>query len=551
MIEFSPFPDDPRLATRFRRLARLQGAVSWAILLGLATLALVAPAAGAIGLVVFLGYFLLRSAHHALFLVLGFLRYWVEDVSDWSARLESLVSGSSAGTAHPSMHTRVQVDRAGLRARLMNRLHRRTLGAAHAHGVAPTPEDLARLRHAVIVPIYKETRDVFESGVRALASGDLPAQKHVVLVLALEERSPEDVQRDARTLADSVRDAFCDVIVTVHPHGLPGEIPGKASNETYAAREVARWASRTGTRPDDVLVSVIDADAIPHNAFLAALSYQYLSVPNRKQTLFQPLPVFDNNIWDVPGPIRLIEMMSTIFTLVESTNVEGAVTFSSYCVNLETLSGVGYWPTDVIAEDAAIYWKLYLALEGNVRVVPVPIPLGMDAVADGSVVSSFRTAYRQKLRWAYGVELVAPVVWGAMTSRMSFARKFKPILKLLDNNTSWATWPFLLTFGPWLPRLGASISARSPLELLGLEILLPVIFGISGAFLFIMVVVSTFFALRRAPNTRWWMWIVHPLEWLILLGPSTLVLSGLPALHAQTLLMRGKRLAYVSVGKRR
>lgn len=549
MTDFSPFPNNPDLAVTFRRLARLQGGISWTIIVGLTAVSLAAPSTGAIGLVMFLGYFLLRSAHHGTFLLLGFLRYWIEDVSDWQSRLVSLVSYCSP--AGPSV-AKAEISRPnGPRGTLMSRLHRRTLKAARARGVVLEHHDIDRLRHAVIIPIYKESRAVFEPGVRALASGDLSASRHAVLVLALEERSPESVQRDARSLAGSIAGDFLDVIVTVHPYGTPGEIPGKASNETFAAREVNRWAQRTGVSPSDILVSVIDADAVPHRAFLAALSYQYLSVPDRKNTLFQPLPVFDNNIWDVPGPIRLIEMMSTMFTLVESTNVDGAVTFSSYSVNLETLADAGYWPTDVIAEDAAIYWRLYLKLEGRVRVVPVPCPMSMDAVADGNAVSSIRTAYRQKLRWAYGAELTAPVFWGSMTSRMSFRRKIKPIVKMLDNNTSWATWPFLLTFGPWLPRLGAALSGKNPLEILGLEVLLPVIFGISGTFLLIMVLVSGFFTLRRMSGARWWMWILHPLEWLILLGPATLILSGLPALHAQTMLMFGRKLAYVSVGKQR
>lgn len=92
---------------------------------------------------------------------------------------------------------------------------------------------------------------------------------------------------------------------------------------------------------------------------------------------------------------------------------------------------------------------------------------------------------------------------------------------------------------------------EKPLEILGLEVLLPVISGISGTFLLIMVPVSGFFTLRRMSGARWWMWILHPLEWLVLLGPATLILSGLPALHAQTMLMFGRKLAYVSVGKQR
>lgn len=550
--DFSPLPKDPRMAKVFRRLARIQGVLSWSILLSVAALSLIYPAGGAVLVVVFLGYFFLRSIHHAVFLIAGFVRFWIEEPSNWMDRIRRLLVGTSV----PPSHVETCHDNGGgkpvarLRKRLRNRSERRTLEAMKSRGIAPTRADLERLVHLVIVPVYRESASVVEPALASLSSGSLDASRHVVLVLALEERSPEATVDGIESLASRYQDRFRRIITTRHPADVPGEVPGKASNEAFAARVAAGYLSSVGVSPSEVLVTVIDADAVPHHGFLGALTYQYLSVSDRERCLFQPLPVFDNNLWDVPSPVRLIEMMSTIFELVESTNVDGAVTFSSYSLSLATLERVGFWPVDVIAEDAAIYWRCFVEFDGDVRVIPVPTALSMDAVAADGVQRTLRNAYKQKLRWAYGAELFAPLLHAVTSRPIPVRHRVRGVVKMVENNTNWATLPFLLTLGPWLPRVGAFLNNRRPLTLLGLEEVTTIVFAVSGAFLLAMIVVSTFFGFRRERG-KWWRLLAHPVEWFLFLPVSTLILSGVPALHAQTLLLFGKRLVYESVEKSR
>lgn len=537
---FSPTPRDRRLAQLYGWIARIQGVISWSILIVVFATAFAAPRISAMLILAFLVFFLFRSAHHALFLAMGFLRFWIEEPSDWCKRIDDLVTGVCRAETGTSIRTR-----------LRRRLHARTLAASSERGVHVSRVDVDELIHLLIVPIYRETREIIEPGIRALSRGEWNARTSVVLVLALEERSPDETKTAAWALTREYSTCFRQVLVTEHPYGVAGEIPGKASNESYAARTAREALLSRNVSVDRVIVTVLDADAVPHSGFLAALTYQYLAHPNPGRCLFQPIPVFDSNIWDVPGPVRIIEMMSTIFELVESTNVEGAVTFSSYSISLATLHEVGYWPPDVIAEDAAIYWRCYVAFGGDVRVIPVPSTISMDAVSSDGMVRTMRAAYMQKLRWAYGAELIPPVMWGTLKSRISVRRKIKPLMKLIDNNTSWATWPFLLTLGPWLPQLGMVLAADRPLSILSLEVLSPIIFSLTGGFLLIMVAISAFFVYRRRSSGRVLWKILHPFEWFLLLPVATVLLSGMPALHAQTLLMFGRRLSYVPVEKRR
>jgi len=96
----------------------------------------------------------------------------------------------------------------------------------------------ADVRHAVIVPNYKEPDDVLERTVAAIAAQHR-APERIVLVLGMEEREP-GARAKGEAIAERYRDAFLRVIVSVHPAGIPGELACKASNQTHASIEARR-----------------------------------------------------------------------------------------------------------------------------------------------------------------------------------------------------------------------------------------------------------------------------------------------------------------------
>lgn len=77
----------------------------------------------------------------------------------------------------------------------------------------------------------------------------------------MEERDPNGATV-AEKLINSFSDRFMNMQYTVHPAGIPGEAPGKSSNESWAAREVERVYSG---RPEwkNVLVTVMDSMCLP------------------------------------------------------------------------------------------------------------------------------------------------------------------------------------------------------------------------------------------------------------------------------------------------
>ena len=127
-----------------------------------------------------------------------------------------------------------------------------------------------------------------------------------------------------------------------------------------------------------------------------------MNCPDRHRASFQPIPVFHNNIWEVPGFARVIETGSSFFQLIETTDPERLVTFSSHSMSFKALVDVGYWSTDMISEDSGIFWKSYLYFDGHYQVVPMPTTLSMDIVDAGSWWGTVGSLYKQKRRWAWG-----------------------------------------------------------------------------------------------------------------------------------------------------
>ena len=90
-----------------------------------------------------------------------------------------------------------------------------------------------------------------------------------------------------------------------HPKDIPDEIIGKGGNITFAARELQKYLIKREIEPIKVVVTTLDADNRPHSKYLAALTYLYAVCPDPLRISFQPIPMFTNNIWDAPAPMRV------------------------------------------------------------------------------------------------------------------------------------------------------------------------------------------------------------------------------------------------------
>ncbi len=393
--------------------------------------------------------------------------------------------------------------------------------------------------HVIMLPTVGETAEIIEPAIDAVDKACYPNDK-IIILLALEEREAKTIRDEkVKILKDKFGKTFHDFIVTVH-RVEAGEMKCKASNATYAAKKLKKYLEAEKIPLEHVVLSNFDCDTQIHPQFLAALTYEYVVSPNRLQQAYQPLPMYHNNLWDTIAPVRIIVTGSSFWHMVESMRPEHMVTFSSHSEAFKTIVDVDYWPVNVISEDSVIFWKAYDYFCGDYKVRPIYLPVSLDAVLSKSYMETIVNQYRQKRRWAYGIENLAMLARAFKDNKkIPFSKKIKYIWTMLEGHHSWATSPFILALLGWLPL----IFGGDAFSELVLAHNLPYITRSLMTLALIGLIISMFLSFLIMPTkpvryskkkylAMFFQWFIAPF-----IAP---ILGAAPAVDAQTRIMLGK-----------
>lgn len=524
-----------KIAQRFFEI--LPGASSWFIVLGMAFLAFFSPLAAAIIIIAFYLYWLLKLLYFTILLVLSYGRLSVEKNTDWMERVKGL---KAVEECHPGIVAK-KYERKTVRERIseiINRAEVRRFRMSKENDVS-----FEDIYHLVVIPVAKEPREVIEPGIRGIAQSTFSASR-IVVVLALEERASEEVKNGVLKIKDEYISCFHDILVYVHPDGIKGEARAKGANTTYASKKAAEYFTAKGIAFENIIVSCFDSDTVVTPQYFACLTYHFMLSPSRLRSSFQPIPVYNNNIWEAPGITRVLEAGSSFFQLIESTNTQTLVTFSSHSMSFKALTEVGYWPVDMISDDSAIYWKSLIHYDGDYRVVPMYVTLSMDAVTAGTWWQTVKNVYKQRRRWAWGVENF-PIVMRAFLkkSKISFVLRVKTTFKLFEGHISWTTWAFLLSIIGWLPVLFATKDYSRTVAYYSIPRMTNLVFHLASVSLIVSIILSLRLLPPKKGKLTFLMRLGYAFQWLLM--PFTIVfLSAFPALDAQTRLMLGKYMTF-------
>lgn len=307
--------------------------------------------------------------------------------------------------------------------------------------------------HAVIVATWNEAREILKPTLDGVADS-LYDKKKMIVLLAYEQRGGDVVEKQAIKLMKEYEDVFL-VSRAVKHVDQPGEVIGKGGNITASGRELQRIVKKLGIDPKDVLVTTLDADNRPHKSYFAGLAYVYAVCHDPKYMSFQPVPMFTNNIWDAPAPMRVIATGNSYWMLVQGLRQHMLRNFSSHAQPLHALIETDFWSVRTIVEDGHQYWRSYFAFDGKHEVIPIFLPIYQDAVLADGYRRTLKAQFIQIRRWAWGASDIAYVAkYGFFKknqiSKLDVLFKF---LRLLEGHISWATAPLILLFGaiiPWI-----------------------------------------------------------------------------------------------------
>ncbi|MBU4304001.1 MAG: hypothetical protein KJ893_00020 [Candidatus Omnitrophica bacterium] len=403
--------------------------------------------------------------------------------------------------------------------------------------------------HVVLYTVYKEPESLLSDSLTALKAVNYPHDKMLV-VLAGEEREAGAFVK-LKKIKNKFKGCFLDILTVIHPQDIEGELAGKGANATYAAKRVREFLEKKGYNLGNVIISVFDADTCPDKDYFSCLTYHFLRFPTRYQTSFQPLPIYSNNIYKVPAFARVMEIGSTYWQLIESMRYEKFITFSSHSMSFKTLVEVDYWPVDLVSDDSLIFWKCFLKYDGNYTTYPLEVPVYMDIAVGKNFFDTIAVQYKQKRRWAWGIENFVFLGLEFLKNRkISNIVKIRKIFQILDNHINWATWAIIISFISPLVLFWGHVVMKNALVLFNLSYINTIVFNLLSLIGVISIVISWQFIPPRPKEVSRFIPVVFILQWLLLPLISA-VLGSLPSLDAQTRLMTGNYLGFYPTPKRK
>ncbi|OGZ94884.1 MAG: hypothetical protein A2633_02310 [Candidatus Sungbacteria bacterium RIFCSPHIGHO2_01_FULL_47_32] len=493
---------------RDRALYRLfeitPGALAWATLLGILVVSKFAPLFASFFIIAFDVYWLIKTVFLSLHLRASYRHMQQNAGEDWLAKLKEI----------PHQSYRVPV---------------------------PLWSDVW---HLVVLPFYNEPIEIVRDGLIAISRNDYPKEKMIV-VLAVEERAGEEVRTAAEKLAKEFEPTFFKITLFVHPKNIEGELPGKGSNETWATRMAKeKVIDVLGISHERVIVSSFDIDTKTLPGYFSCLTYHYLTAESPLRSSYQPIPVYNNNIWSTPAFSRVVATSGTFWQLMQQSRPERLTTFSTHSMPLVALIDMDYWHVNIVSEDSRIFWQSLLYYDGDYRVVPLFYPVYMDANVAPTFFETARNVYKQQRRWGWGVENLPYTFFGfTKNKKIPFRKKVFYLFNQFEGFWSWATNSFILFLLGWLPPFVGGNEFGSSVLAYNLPFITRTLMTLAMIGMVMSAIISTSLLPSRPSGhpVRKYLWMV--LQWALV--PVTIVIFGsVPGLEAQTRLMFGKYMGF-------
>lgn len=404
--------------------------------------------------------------------------------------------------------------------------------------------EYGHIYHVVILPFYRESTEVVNDTIASIANVRYD-KKNIIIALATEERAGEEAQETAKLMQDKWKDTFGTFLITTHPGDIAGEMAGKGSNATWAAEKVrTEILDPHGIRYNHTLVSIFDIDTVLYPDYFNCLIWHFMTAKRPLKSSFQPVPIFNNNIWEAPAIARVVAMSSTFWEMVQQERPERMATFSSHSVSFQALYEVGYWQTNMVSEDSRIFWNLFLANDGEYDVIPLSYPVSMDANVSTSFWKTMRNIYLQHRRWTYGVENFVYIIYHfTQNKNISLRKRIGISLQQAEGYWSLVTNPIMLFILGWAPIFLGTKEFHQTVLSYNLPIIVRDLLVLAMFGLVVSSIISLTLLPQRPKDKSRFLYIVLAVQW-ILVPVTMIVFSAIPGLDAQTRLMLGRYMGF-------
>ena len=492
---------NPKERAIYRALEILPGVLVWATLIGMFLFSWLKPVWTAYFIIAFSVYWLLRTFHLSLHIISAYQKMKVHLKTDWIKKLNELAKSDSG-------------------------------------------KDWHKIYHLIILPMYKENLVVLRGSFKALLDSNYPKEKMIV-VLAIEERIGQTAKEVAEVISKEYGNKFSRFLVTEHPKDIAGEIAGKGSNESWAGKQAKEKIIDPLKIPyENIIVSSFDADAQVYPQYFSCLTYHYLTSSHPTRSSFQPIPLYFNNFYEAPFFSRIVSSSNVFWQMMQQQRPEKITTYSSHSMNFKTLVEMDFWQTNVVSEDAGVFWKAFLFHDGDYQIIPIHYPLSMDACVGKSFWQTVVNQYKQQRRWAWGSEGIPYLIFGFLKNKkIAFNKKFRYSFLLIESFWAWGTNALLILFLGWLPLLLGGREFSSIVLSYNLPQIVRNLMTIALVGILVSIGVNTLLLRLNFSFRNKWKNFFMVVQWIFL--PFSLIIFGaIPAIEAQTRLMLGKYMGF-------
>ena len=405
-------------------------------------------------------------------------------------------------------------------------------------------------KNAIFLPLYNEDLPVVEATLKAILNSTYPADKFIIVISGeARNRNHWDVLRPQ--IEKLYAGKFADLIFYTHPANLPDEIAGKGAHLNWMEKEFRKYIDARGWKYTDVVVSAFDIDTIVHPQYFAHLNYMYCSHPRPSHSSFQPVTLYNNNLWESPMILRIMAFGTTFWTMFSLARLDGIVTFSSHSMSFQAIVDCGGHAKDIVSEDSRIFYQCWLANGGDYEVTPLYIPVSMDTVRDEKMAKSLKNLYFQQRRWAWGAEHIPFLLWQwKKHPEIPRIKKLSMIFHEWEGKWSWAIVAILITVIGRLPLWVAGDEIRQSALFFNTPHVLEQMMTLAMLGMFLSAILSMLILPVRPEGHPKYKYLIMLAQW-VLLPVSLVFFSSIPCIDAVTHLALGKYLGFnVSVKKR-
>jgi len=407
------------------------------------------------------------------------------------------------------------------------------------------PSSLKSVKHFILVPVVNEPLQVISSCINAIVKQTFPTEQ-VVLVYTMEEKFCKEMITKLETAVGPYKNKFYKFLYYIHPAGIEGEAIGVAgANRTWGAKHAVLDLIHLKENIRDYIFSTIDADHVLHPQYLSRLTHLYLNTDKRDNHYYSTaVHLFNNNLWKVPTMMRIEANAITLGALSNWANHKThstEATFSSYSASLQTLIDADYWDVKLGVDDTIFYWRAFFARNGDFDGVPHFIPYSADAVQGSTYWDSYKSLYKQLLRWGWGaIDFPLSMSEFLINNRISLDKKITWVFKHIERRIILINIVYLITFGFQIvtfvnPNVKQTTFAYSLPDVMSFILTIALIF----------ILPATYYRFKLSdPMPKNWPFYKKILGYLE--GPmvilNMLTFSFFPFIEAQTRLMLGKKM---------